>query len=29
MLEWRAQDAPGRTTFVPHDELLRRLGRPR
>ena len=29
MIEWQARDAADQTTFVPHDEVLRRLGRPR
>ena len=27
--EWRARDAAGQTTFVPADEVRRRLGLPR
>jgi len=29
MLEWKARDAAGQTTFVPADEARRRLGLPR
>ena len=29
LLEWRARDAAGQTTFVPADEVRRRLGLPR
>jgi hypothetical protein len=29
MLEWKARDAAGQTTFVPADEARRRLGMPR
>jgi hypothetical protein len=29
MLEWKARDAAGQTTFVPADEGRRRLGLPR
>jgi hypothetical protein len=29
ILEWRARDATGQTTFVPADEARRRLGMPR
>jgi hypothetical protein len=26
LADWRARDAAGRTSYVPHDEMLRRLG---
>src|SRR5690349_17314864 len=26
MLEWKARDAAGQTSYVPHDEVRRRLG---
>ena len=29
VLEWKARDAAGQTTFVPADEARRRLGIPR
>jgi hypothetical protein len=29
VLEWKARDAAGQTTFVPADEARRRLGMPR
>ena len=29
VLEWKAQDAAGQTTFVPADHARRRLGLPR
>ena len=29
MLEWKARDAAGQTTFVPADKARRRLGLPR
>jgi len=29
VLEWKARDAVGQTTFVPADEARRRLGMPR
>jgi hypothetical protein len=29
VLEWKARDAAGQTTFVPADEARRRLGLPR
>ena len=29
MLEWKARDAAGQTSYVPHDEARRRLGLPR
>lgn len=29
VLEWKARDAAGETTFVPADEARRRLGMPR
>lgn len=29
VLEWKARDAAGQTTFVPADEVRRRLGMPR
>jgi hypothetical protein len=29
VLEWKARDATGQTTFVPADEARRRLGMPR
>jgi hypothetical protein len=28
MLEWKARDAAGQTSYVPHDEVCRRLGLP-
>jgi hypothetical protein len=29
VLEWKARDAAGQTTFVPAEEARRRLGMPR
>ena len=29
MLDWKARDAAGQTTYVPRDEARRRLGLPR
>ena len=29
VLEWKARDAAGQTTFIPADEARRRLGMPR
>ncbi|MGH3199022.1 MAG: hypothetical protein ACRDNT_24570 [Streptosporangiaceae bacterium] len=26
LADWRARDTAGRTSYVPHDEVLRRLG---
>ena len=26
LADWRARDAAGQTSYVPHDEVLRRLG---